>query len=48
MLGDVLIALLLTIVAVILGIAVHPLLFFLLALAVVFLFARHRHRATTI
>ena len=42
MLADILIALLITVVAVVLGLTVHPLLFFLIALAIVWLFARHR------
>jgi hypothetical protein len=41
LIGDILVALLITAVAVILGVIVHPLLFFLLVLAVVWLFARH-------
>lgn len=41
MLFDVLIALLITAVAVILGITVHPLLFLLVVLAILFLFTRH-------
>ncbi|HET9731760.1 MAG TPA: hypothetical protein VFP54_03705 [Acidimicrobiales bacterium] len=41
MLFDILIALLITVVAVVLGITVHPLLFLLLVLAVIWLFARH-------
>jgi hypothetical protein len=41
---DILIALLITVVAVVLGVTVHPVLFFLLALAVVYLIARHRAR----
>lgn len=44
MLGDILIALLITIVAIVLGIVVHPFLFFLVVLAVVWLFARHSTR----
>lgn len=40
MLGDLLLALLITVVAVALGITVHPLLFLLIILAVVWLFAR--------
>ncbi len=42
--ADILVALLITIVAIVLGITVHPLLFFLLVLAVVWLFARHGTR----
>lgn len=41
MLFDILIALLITAVAVVLGITVHPLLFLLVILAVVYLFTRH-------
>jgi hypothetical protein len=41
MVGDILIALLITVLAVVLGLVVHPVLFFLIALAVVFLFVRH-------
>jgi hypothetical protein len=45
MLYDALIALLITAVAVVLGLTVHPVLFFLVALAVVFLVTRARsHR----
>jgi hypothetical protein len=48
-LRDILIALVITIVAVVLGIAVHPALFFLVVLAVVWLVVGHRsHRARTI
>lgn len=42
MLADILIALLITVVAVVLGLTVHPVLFFLIVLAVVWLIARHR------
>ncbi len=42
MLADILIALLITAVAVILGVTVHPVLFFLIVLAVVWLLVRHR------
>jgi hypothetical protein len=38
---DILIALLITAVAVILGITVHPLLFLLVVLAIIWLFTRH-------
>lgn len=41
MLGDALIALLLTAIAVVLGLTVHPVLFFIIALAVIYLLARH-------
>jgi hypothetical protein len=45
MLGDILIALLITVIAIVLGIVVHPILFFVVVLAVVYLFARVRsHR----
>lgn len=40
MLRDVLLALLITVIAVVLGVAIHPLLFLLLVLAVLFLFTR--------
>lgn len=42
MLLDILIAVLITVVAIILGIAVHPLLFFVVVLAIVWLFTCHR------
>lgn len=42
MLGDILIALVITAVAIVLGVVVHPILFFLVVLAVVYLFARVR------
>lgn len=45
MIRDILIALLITAVAVVLGIAVHPLLFFLVVLAVVWLVVRRRSGA---
>ena len=41
MLADILIALLITAIAIVLGIVVHPLLFFILVLAVIWLAARH-------
>jgi hypothetical protein len=45
MLGDILIALVITAIAIVLGIVVHPILFFIVVLAVVYLFARVRsHR----
>ncbi len=45
MLGDILIALVITAIAIVLGIVVHPVLFFIVVLAVVYLFARVRsHR----
>lgn len=48
MLADILIALLITAVAVVLGVIVHPVLFFLVVLAIVWLFARRgtRRRAS--
>jgi hypothetical protein len=42
MLGDILIALVITAIAIVLGIVVHPVLFFIVVLAVVYLFARVR------
>ena len=45
MLFDVVVALLITVLAIVLGITVHPVLFFIVVLAVVYLFARHRSRA---
>ena len=44
MLGDVLIALVITALAIVLGVVVHPILFFIVVLAVVYLFARVRSR----
>jgi hypothetical protein len=44
MLRDVLIALVITAIAVVLGVVVHPVLFFIVVLAVVYLFARVRSR----
>ena len=41
MVGDILLAVLITAVAVILGLTVHPVLFFIVALAIVYLLARH-------
>jgi hypothetical protein len=38
---DILVALLITAVAVVLGVTVHPLLFLLIVLAVIWLFTRH-------
>lgn len=43
--GDIVIALVVAAIAVVLGLTVHPLLFFLLVLVLVFLLARHRGRA---
>jgi hypothetical protein len=45
MVFDILVALAITVLAIVLGIAVHPVLFFIIVLAVVYLFARHRSRA---
>lgn len=42
MVMDLLIALVITIVAIALGVTVHPVLFFLIAFAVIWLVARHR------
>lgn len=44
MLGDALIALLITVVAIALGLTVHPLFFFLIVLAIVYLVFRRRGR----
>jgi hypothetical protein len=44
MLRDILIALVITAIAVVLGVVVHPILFFVVVLAVVYLFARVRSR----
>ncbi len=41
MLFDILIALLITAVAVVLGLTVHPLLFLIIVFAVIYLFTRH-------
>jgi hypothetical protein len=48
LLTDVIVALLITIVAIVLGIVVHPLLFFVVVLAIVYLFARHRSRGRSV
>jgi hypothetical protein len=45
MVFDVVVALLITVIAIVLGITVHPVLLFIIVLAVVYLFARHRSRA---
>jgi hypothetical protein len=45
MVFDVVVALAITILAVILGITVHPVLLFLIVLAIVYLVARHRGRS---
>jgi hypothetical protein len=44
MVFDILVALVITAIAVVLGITVHPLLLFIIVLAVVYLVARHRSR----
>jgi hypothetical protein len=44
MVFDVLVALVITALAVVLGITVHPVLLFIIVLAVVFLVVRHRSR----
>lgn len=45
MIVDILIALLITAIGIALGVTVHPVLFFIVVLAVVYFFARHRSRA---
>ncbi len=45
MLADILIALLITAVAIVLGVVVHPLLFFIVVLAIVWLVMRRRSGA---
>ena len=45
MVFDIVVALLITILAVVLGITVHPVLLFIIVLAVVYLVARHRGRS---
>jgi hypothetical protein len=42
MVFDILVALVITAIAVVLGITVHPVLLFIIVLAAVYLFARHR------
>jgi membrane protein implicated in regulation of membrane protease activity len=44
MVRDIIIALIITVIGVVLGIAVHPVLFFIVVLAVVYLLARVRSR----
>lgn len=44
MIIDILIALLITAIAIALGVTVHPLLFFIVVLAIVWFLARHRTR----
>lgn len=41
MVGDVLLALLITAIAVVLGLTIHPVLFFIIAFAIIYLLARH-------
>jgi hypothetical protein len=41
---DILVALVITAIAIVLGITVHPLLAFIIVLAVIYLFARHGSR----
>lgn len=43
MIGDILIALVIVVVAAVLGLIVHPLLWFILILAVLWLFTRRSH-----
>jgi hypothetical protein len=45
MLTDIIVALLITAVAIILGVVVHPVLFFTVVLAIVYFLARHRSRS---
>jgi hypothetical protein len=45
MVFDIVVALLITVAAIVLGIAVHPLLLFIIVLAAIFLFARHGSRS---
>jgi len=45
MVFDIVVALLITILAVVLGITVHPVLLFIIVLAIVYLVARHRGRS---
>lgn len=47
MLRDLVIALIVTVIAVVLGITVHPMLFFLIILAVIYLVARRNRRQRT-
>jgi hypothetical protein len=42
---DIVVALIITILAVVLGITVHPVLLFIIVLAIVYLVARHRGRS---
>lgn len=48
MLFDILVALLITAVAVVLGLTVHPLLFLIIVSAVIYLFTRHAGRRRVI
>jgi hypothetical protein len=43
-LADIFVALVITVLAIVLGLVVHPLLFFIIVLAVVYLLARHGTR----
>ncbi len=45
MVFDIVVALIITILAVVLGITVHPVLLFIIVLAIVYLVARHRGRS---
>jgi hypothetical protein len=45
MVFDIVVALVITVIAIVLGITVHPVLLFIIVLAAVYLFARHRSRA---
>src|ERR1700722_10214617 len=45
MVFDIVVALIITAIAVVLGITVHPVLLFIIVLAIVYLVARHRSRA---
>jgi hypothetical protein len=45
MLFDIIVALVITAIAVVLGVTVHPILLFIIVLAVVYLVVRHRSRA---
>jgi len=48
MVFDILVALIITVIAVVLGVTVHPLLTFIIVLAVVYLLARHRARGRSV
>jgi hypothetical protein len=45
MLFDIIVALVITAIAVVLGVTVHPVLLFIIVLAIVYLVVRHRSRA---